>query len=462
MNQKRRMFSRAMTTIATAVVLLAVATVTAQGQDIVTGAFEGTVVDSVTFAPLPGVSVRITNELGQIDVVVQTDSRGRLYKGLLLPGVYKLRFSAPGYVSKELTQRLRITSVGEIVPSPVTLEPEKPAPNLIQNRGGIAVAAMSNALVQVESNDNRVNLRLVISTDQVLCVFDDLPAGEYRVTATLEGYQSDQKKVTVVSGKTAPVTLNLMLTQSSARIKAQAGKYYALIIGNNAYENLEKLHTPENDAKAIDAILRERYGFETKLLLNANRGMILKALSEYRRTLGEDSNLLIYYAGHGYNDRGIGKTYWLPIGASDDSTDWVSADEIRDRLRGIPSKHVLVVSDSCYSGTLTRGADILGAPSPSMTAREHYLLNLNARKSRMLLASGGDEPVEDSGRNGHSVFANALITGLTQMDRDIFVGLDLFRDFIAQEVSGKSKQTPEYNAIRDSGHESGDFIFIRK
>ncbi len=137
---------------------------------------------------------------------------------------------------------------------------------------------------------------------------------------------------------------------------AGVGRYYALVIGNNAYTSLPRLKTAEADARGVAALLKEFYGFETKLLLNATRGQIVSALSSYRRELGPDANLLIYYAGHGFNDKEADKAYWLPVDATrDDTSNWIIADEITTGIRVIPAKHVLIVADSCYSGTLTRG-----------------------------------------------------------------------------------------------------------
>ncbi len=83
-------------------------------------------------------------------------------------------------------------------------------------------------------------------------------------------------------------------------------------------------------------------------------------------------------------------------------------------------------------------------------------------KSRTLMASGGNEPVADGGGEGHSVFARAWITGLSQMDKDVFTAEEIYYNFIREAVTGKSNQTPEYNSLRNSGHESGDFVFLRR
>ncbi len=83
-------------------------------------------------------------------------------------------------------------------------------------------------------------------------------------------------------------------------------------------------------------------------------------------------------------------------------------------------------------------------------------------KSRTLLASGGNEPVLDDGGGIHSVFANAFLSGLVQTDKEIFTAEEFYLKSIKELVSGKANQNPEYSAIRNSGHESGGFVFIRK
>jgi formylglycine-generating enzyme required for sulfatase activity len=82
-------------------------------------------------------------------------------------------------------------------------------------------------------------------------------------------------------------------------------------------------------------------------------------------------------------------------------------------------------------------------------------------RSRILIASGGNEPVADSGANGHSVFANAMLRGLNGIESTEFTAAELFNRFILEQVAGRASQTPEYGVIRNSGHDSGDFVFSK-
>ncbi len=239
------------------------------------------------------------------------------------------------------------------------------------------------------------------------------------------------------------------------------GPYYALVIGINNYQNLGKLQTPVNDAKALAKLLQEQYGFkETRLLLNgrATRKDIFDALTEYQDRLPVNSNLLVFYAGHGYHDPGTDSAYWLPVDAQLENRDrWISASDITTNIRAMHSKHVLIISDSCYSGALTREANVAIDPRK----RDAYLAKMLRPKSRNLMSSGGDEPVADSGAAGHSVFANAVLKSLTEMQEEQFAAGDLFYTFIKRAVAGSSDQVPQYNSIRNSGDESGDFVFSR-
>jgi hypothetical protein len=245
---------------------------------------------------------------------------------------------------------------------------------------------------------------------------------------------------------------------SSGQPASHEGAYYGLIIGINSYQHENQLRTPVADARSIEALLRSRYGFRTKLLLDgeATRAKILDAFGEYQRTLGENDSLLIYYAGHGarYGD----EAYWLPADAETNSrANWIIAKDVTNEIREFPARHVLIISDSCYSGGLSRGVEPNTQPADSAAA----ITKLLRSRSRVLISSGGDEPVADGGGSGHSIFAKAVLDGLSNSS-DAFSALTLFDRFVREPVAGGSNQVPAYQMIQNSGHAGGDFIFFPK
>ena len=154
-------------------------------------------------------------------------------------------------------------------------------------------------------------------------------------------------------------------------------------------------------------------------------------------------------------DRQAERGYWLPVDAEeDDNTNWISNAHISDTLKAMAAHRVLIIADSCFSGSLTRGAE-LGVREPR---NADWLARIAAKRSRTVLASGGLEPVVDGGRNGHSVFASALLEVLREND-SIMDGQTLF-DRLKGRVVVNAEQTPSYGDIRLAYHEGGDFILL--
>jgi ankyrin repeat protein len=232
------------------------------------------------------------------------------------------------------------------------------------------------------------------------------------------------------------------------------GNYYALVMGIDNYKFLPKLKTAINDARTVASVLKQNYGFEVELLIDAERSDLLLSLGKFRNTLSKQDNLLIYYAGHGWLDEAGDEGYWLPANAENDNTiNWVSNSSITTTLKAMDAKHVLVIADSCYSGKLARGFHVVQRTLG-------YLSRLSGKRARCVISSGGLEPVIDSGGKGlHSVFASALVDALKE-NTDIMDGTQLFNR-LRRPVMLNSDQTPEYSDIRKAGHDGGEFLFLR-
>jgi len=234
------------------------------------------------------------------------------------------------------------------------------------------------------------------------------------------------------------------------------GRYRALVIGNNEYAHIKKLKTAESDALAVAEALRALYGFEVDVLLNATRYDVFKALQDMKEKLTEGDNFLLYYAGHGVLDEEAERGYWLPVDAESDlKANWISTPDITDSIKVLPARHVLLVVDSCYSGTLVRRVSPAAKHGGDRAA---VIQRLHAKPSRTVITSGGLEPVLDGGGKGHSVFARALITVL-QENTDVLEAAQMF-DRLRRHVVTNAWQTPEYADIRGAGHEGGDFLFV--
>jgi uncharacterized protein len=246
------------------------------------------------------------------------------------------------------------------------------------------------------------------------------------------------------------------------------GRFYALIIGNQEYRNIDRLQTPHNDASRAARILKDRYGFNVQVIDDADDVAMLQALNDLEKVVRPEDNVLIYYAGHGWRIKSGGGGelgYWLPVNADPPPNDtlWVPNEQITAHVGRLAAKRVLVVADSCYAGLLSAdpSANLFGADG---TVSAEYLKYKLPKRARLLLSSGGDQPVLDAvGGQGNSVFARAFLDAL-ESNSTVLSTPALFekiRDRVKQESQRSAfVQAPDLKTIKSAGHEMGDFFFV--
>jgi len=242
------------------------------------------------------------------------------------------------------------------------------------------------------------------------------------------------------------------------------GRYHALVIGNDSYAAFPELAGAVGDAKAVAALLQSRYGYDVRVLANANRFEMLSALNDLREKLTDSDNLLVYFAGHGELDASR-QGYWLPVDAqAGQPGSWISNRAISDILTTVLAKHVLVIADSCYSGTMTRSSLATFGGGMQDNVWGDWVKTMLAGRSRTALTSGGVQPVADvSSKGGHSVFAAALLAVLND-NNQLLTGQQLFREIAAsmalRSANAGLRQAPEYAPIQFAGHEGGEFFLL--
>jgi hypothetical protein len=249
--------------------------------------------------------------------------------------------------------------------------------------------------------------------------------------------------------------------------KSALPNYRALVIGINQYaknggEGWQTLNSARADAEAVAQTLSADYGFHVQTLLDgeATRAAILNALDELA-TSGTDGADLIYFAGHGFFDEKLQEGYWIPADARKSvdgrqaKEDWLWNSTITRLINASRARHVLVLSDACYSGSLFRGDE----PLSSRGGKAWYERAI-AKPSRYLITSGGLEPVLDSGA-GHSVFAQQVINYLAHGDRTVFSANDLGLA-LRERVAALTGQMVQMGPLPVSGHAGGEFVFVRQ
>ncbi len=175
----------------------------------------------------------------------------------------------------------------------------------------------------------------------------------------------------------------------------------------------------------------------------------------------KNDNVLIYYAGHGFLDDETNKGFWVPVDADgSDHTTFLRNSTIRDEVSSIASRvqHTLLISDSCFSGSLLRTAS-RGISESDYT--EKYFEKVSNKKSVQIMAAGGFEFVDDDYReSGHSPFTYFLVNELKTNNSPMLTVSQLSGN-VERAVANNVDQVPESGVLQGAGDELGEFIFIK-
>ena len=240
-------------------------------------------------------------------------------------------------------------------------------------------------------------------------------------------------------------TINIFVLLSAlAPISVYAEARYALVIGNSNYLT-QPLKNPVNDAEDVAEKFSSQ-GFKVKLMLNADKRSMTKAIREFTLLLsGSDKVGVFYYAGHGVEVRG--ENYLIPVNADihleeDVEFEAVNAGRVLAGMENAGNGLNMVILDACRDNPYTR----------SFRSARRGLNRMNAPKGSIILyaAQPGKVAQDGSGRNG--VFTKHF---LATIDKP---GLTVERVF-KETARGVNEETGGQQVPWVEGVVLGDFYF---
>lgn len=233
------------------------------------------------------------------------------------------------------------------------------------------------------------------------------------------------------------------------------GKYYALIIANNTYKiesGMMNLMRPILDATAFKEVLTSKYTFDwnnVQTLYDRTKLDVEVTLEELQKKILPDDNLLIFYAGHGIMDKETDIGYWLLSDATRSRVTWLSNSAITDFIKSCKARHILLIADACYAGSIYSSRGMLDGASTAIR-------DLIKSKSRKAITSGGTTEVSDE-----SKFARILVEQLKNNSEQYLRSLELY-NLLQKPVLANSMTAPRWGSINNVGDDNGDFVFILK
>ncbi len=196
---------------------------------------------------------------------------------------------------------------------------------------------------------------------------------------------------------------------ASAGAWAEAGKRYALVIGNSAYGHAEGLPNASNDAAQMAQTLSE-LDFEVFAGFNVSRLSFERLISDFGQQVvkADADTVLIYYAGHGFELEGVNRL--VPIDAELSDRNKIKAETfaLDDIIASVqsPDRQTIIFLDACRNNPL---AATLGKEFASQGLAQ---VRTGTNTFIAFATQPGNVSYEGSGSN--SPFTEALLTNIAK------------------------------------------------
>lgn len=240
-------------------------------------------------------------------------------------------------------------------------------------------------------------------------------------------------------------------------------KDYALIFATDAYENWDDLVNPINDATTIEKILREKYGFQTEIILNATLEEVTAKLYDYNtKRFNPQDQLFVFFAGHGYYDEVLGEGYVVASNSlmnDKGKNSYLAHSILRQRLENIKCEHIFLTMDVCFGGTFDPVlAKARAGEAMDEATDTQYLVRKLTKRTRKYLTSGSKQYVPDGAPGKHSPFAAKFIQALREVGGGSGRILTLYE---LNTYFQKIQTEPRFGGF-GSDDNASDFVFVMK
>lgn len=228
----------------------------------------------------------------------------------------------------------------------------------------------------------------------------------------------------------------------------------AVVIGNENYQNPDapNLDYAINDASTIREYLINMLGY------NASNIIFIKDAkkSDFERIFGtreiyegklynwvlpNQSDVFIYYSGHGAPDLKNKKTYFMPSNCDPNyvKIDGYPLEVFYRNIEKIPAKSVTIVIDACFSGGSQQGM-LLKNASPMYIDME---TSFGGNKFNLLTSARGDQIASWYPEGNHSLFTYYFLRALrgeADKDKNRSITLREVKNFVTEHVSYKARR----------------------
>lgn len=234
---------------------------------------------------------------------------------------------------------------------------------------------------------------------------------------------------------------------------------FAVIIGIEEYSNFPKAIYANADARAFAGFAHKALGVPQEnihLLLDreATRVGMIKALRTWLagNASGQDSEVFIFYSGHGLPTKDGSSFYFVPYDGSLELIDEtaVKKEDVIAMIQAIKPRSITLFVDSCYSGQTRAGTTLIPNARPiSLQTR----INGFPNGVSAFTAASNDQISWSSDELRHGIFSFYLMRGLegnADGNKDGLISNQELADFLSHRVqkaatlSHSRQQKPQF------------------
>ena len=244
-------------------------------------------------------------------------------------------------------------------------------------------------------------------------------------------------------------SLSKSVDENIPTIDKVENNYYAVIIGNEKYQNEVEVPFAENDAKIFKDYVKQTLGVPEKQIKYIANGTLngirlaVKWLSQAMEVSGSNNQALFYYAGHGIPDEASKSAYLLPVdGIGSDPESAYSLEKLYGEFEKMQAKRILVFLDACFSGAKREEGMLASARGVAIKTKPA------TPKGNMIVftAAQGEETAYPYKEQHHGMFTYFLLRKLQMTNGDVTLG-DLaayLQDEVKRQsfVENNKMQTP--------------------
>ncbi|MBW6512347.1 MAG: caspase family protein [Desulfuromonadaceae bacterium] len=245
----------------------------------------------------------------------------------------------------------------------------------------------------------------------------------------------------------------------------------AVVIGNRDYQSRGKgvpnVDFAHNDANAIRSYVVDSLGYRAGNILDlrdASQAEMIAVFGSATNPRGKlynwvrpgESEVFVYYSGHGAPGLNDGKGYLLPVDADPAAVELngYPLEALYQNLARLPVENVTLILDACFSGDSGAGPLVKSASSISLRVVEPRQV---LPAGTVLSAAGPAEVASWDATTGHGLFTRHFLEGVTGAadtqrfgNRDGQVTLGELKAYLTTEVG--------YQARRQFGREQHPVI----